>query len=1126
LEEPIVAFSSRSRRFGLPAVATLAVVGIGLAGVGSQSVAAQAAPPRPAAATAEQAPGTASDVRVTLITGDRVTLSGGDVSKATVEPGPGREKIVFNRYRTKDASYVIPSDVRLQLATGQLDRRLFDVAGLVKGGYDDKASSTIPLLVTYKGKAKRSAPAGGTVTRQLPAIDGAAVRVEKKNATTFLTGTALTGSAKARSASGFDKIWLDGKRKLLLDQSVPQIGGPVAWQAGYTGKGVKVAVLDSGIDVTHPDLATQVAGAKNFTGESADDVVGHGTHVASTIAGTGAASGGKYKGVAPDAKLYDGKICEVWGCDESVIVAGLEWAANDVKANIVNLSIGGQDTPEIDPLEEAVNRLTAETGTLFVIAAGNSGLFGPNTIESPGSAEAALTVGAVDKQDQLADFSSRGPSLDGNAVKPDVTAPGVSIVAAKAKNSSIGEPVGDQYLRLDGTSMATPHTAGAAALLAQEHPSWKAPELKGTLMGSAKVAADQTSFEQGAGRIDLTKAIKQNVIAEPGSVAFGVASYPHTDDAPVTKDVTYRNLGDQPVTLSLAASMTAADGTAAPAGALTLSANTVTVPAGGTASVKATSATNHSGPDGVYSGRITATADGAAVVVPVGVTKEGEAYTLTVKLVRADGTPDDQGPVLLVGVENDVFENLYDPSGTVQVRLPKGEYLLDDFQEFAVTEEDYQFYKLVAPSVKLDSDQTVVLDARKAKVVTTTVPNAAAEQANGDIGYDRYNPGRSWSFISAASGFSFGTFFTLSTGPKLPADQLVGHVTSQWGVRGEDGFFSNTPYLYGIANSQPGEFVTGFSRTVKAADLAVVDQTMNATNDPVPTGETPVMQKMIAPVMPGVGGVFVRVIHVDLPRTIRYYLDEVPGGWSGDLVEPDEEQSRVGLSTLTGTPVKYRAGRTYHERWNAAAFTPNVSRLTRTGGELYVVVGKHGDADGHGGSEVTDSASSTLYRNGEQVASSTSFGYAFVEGLPAEKAAYKFVTTGTRLGTAYSGRTDLTVTFSSAATEQVTALPARTVRYQPDVDGKNTVKRTPATVLPLVLDGTPGATLPVVKKVEVQVSGDDGKTWKAAAVVPSGAGYKAVFATPAGATVSLKAHVVDAAGNITDQTVISAYPLR
>ena len=256
-------------------------------------------------------------MRITLITGDRVTVRGGDVSKATVEPGPGRDKIGFNTYRVKQASYVIPSDVQQQLATGQLDRRLFDVAGLIKAGYDDKSTGAIPLLVTYKGKGKRSAPVGATVTRQLPAIDGAALKVDKKSAGTFLTGT-----AKARSASGVDKIWLDGKRKPSLDQSVPQIGGPAAWQAGYTGKGVTVAVLDTGIDATHPDLATQLAGAKNFTEESADDVVGHGTHVASTIAGTGAASDGKYKGVAPDAKLYDGKVCEVWGCQDSVIVAG------------------------------------------------------------------------------------------------------------------------------------------------------------------------------------------------------------------------------------------------------------------------------------------------------------------------------------------------------------------------------------------------------------------------------------------------------------------------------------------------------------------------------------------------------------------------------------------------------------------------------------------------------------------------------------------------------------------------------------------------------------------------------------------------------------------------------------
>jgi subtilisin family serine protease len=235
-------------------------------------------------------------------------------------------------------------------------------------------------------------------------------------------------------------------------------------------------VLDTGVDATHPDLATQVAGAKNFTTEPDGDPVGHGTHVASTIAGTAAASAGRYKGVAPDSKIYDGKVCEVRGCRESAILAGMDWASTEVKAKVVNLSLGGTDTPEIDPLEEAVNRLTAQNGTLFVISAGNEG---PNdsTVGSPGSADRALTVGAVNKQDKLAHFSSRGPRVGDGAIKPDVTAPGVDIVAARSKDSVIDVPVGDQYLRLSGTSMAAPHTAGAAALLLQEHPSWTPAEL-------------------------------------------------------------------------------------------------------------------------------------------------------------------------------------------------------------------------------------------------------------------------------------------------------------------------------------------------------------------------------------------------------------------------------------------------------------------------------------------------------------------------------------------------------------------------------------------------------------------------------------------------------------------------
>ena len=367
----------------MPAIAVLAVAGLA---VGVMTPADAAPSAKPSAEKAAQTGG--KDVSVTLITGDRVLLPGGDMTKATVEPGAGREHVGFNTYRVRDHAYVIPADVYKAVGDGRIDRRLFDVAELVKDGYDDASTSTIPVLTTYAGTAKRAVPAGTRVTRQLPSISGAAMKVSKSNAKAFM------------SSAGFSKLWLDGKRKLLLDQSVPQIGGPVAWQAGYTGKGVSVAVLDSGVDATHPDLATQIAGEKNFTGESADDLVGHGTHVASTIAGTGAASDGRYKGVAPDARIYDGKICEVWGCEESAILAGMEWAANDVKAKIVNLSIGGQDTPELDPVEEAVNRLTAQSGTLFVIAAGNEGP-GDGTISSPGSADAALTVGNVTKQDQL-----------------------------------------------------------------------------------------------------------------------------------------------------------------------------------------------------------------------------------------------------------------------------------------------------------------------------------------------------------------------------------------------------------------------------------------------------------------------------------------------------------------------------------------------------------------------------------------------------------------------------------------------------------------------------------------------------------------------------------------------------
>src|SRR5262249_41630567 len=130
-------------------------------------------------------------------------------------------------------------------------------------------------------------------------------------------------------ADGLRKIWLDGKVHADLAESTAQIGAPAAWAAGLDGSGVKVAVLDTGADLNHPDLAGRVSTAVSFVpGEGVTDGNGHGTHTLSTVGGSGAASGGLERGVAPGANLMVGKVLGDDGVgDDSWIIAGMEWAA-------------------------------------------------------------------------------------------------------------------------------------------------------------------------------------------------------------------------------------------------------------------------------------------------------------------------------------------------------------------------------------------------------------------------------------------------------------------------------------------------------------------------------------------------------------------------------------------------------------------------------------------------------------------------------------------------------------------------------------------------------------------------------------------------------------------------------
>ncbi|MFB6841441.1 S8 family serine peptidase [Streptomyces sp. NPDC056361] len=651
----------------------------------------------------------ATSSTVTLVTGDRVTLTdlGGGRLTVTVDRAKGATGAVRSRISDGRVT-VVPDEARPYLASGALDPRLFDVTGLVEQG----VTGELPLIVTYgAGKARSAAPAaprGARTVRALPSVGGAAVTATDPAA--FWRG--FTAPAAARAAAAPAKVWLDGRVKAAMAESNAQIGTPKAWEAGLTGKGVKVAVLDTGADLAHPDLVGRIAETKSFIeGQEVADRGGHGTHVTSTVGGSGAGSDGKEKGVAPGATLAVGKVLSDQGSGtESQIIAGMEWAAKDIDAKIVSMSLGSREPSDgTDPMAQAVNTLSAETGALFVIAAGNSGA--PGSIGSPGAADAALTVGAVDSDDRAAYFTSQGPRHGDQALKPDVSAPGVDILAARSQLVA-GSGL---YTSMSGTSMATPHVAGVAALLAEKHPDWTGARLKDALMSSSKTL-DAGAYELGTGRVDVAAAIAANITAT-GSADLGFTSWPYAENKPVTKTVAYTNSSDQPVELNLAV-----DGM--PTGVATLADTALTVPAHGTASTTVTG-DGSKAPVGQSSGRITATAGGAPVAhTALGLVKEEERYTLTVHVKDRDGAP---APASL-GVQQltagvDPFPAAVGESGTLELRLKPGTYAVDTFLDVRGShgQDSLGLGFLTEPEVTLDRDREITLDGRQLREIRAEV---------------------------------------------------------------------------------------------------------------------------------------------------------------------------------------------------------------------------------------------------------------------------------------------------------------------------------------------------------------------------------------------------------------------
>jgi subtilisin len=254
------------------------------------------------------------------------------------------------------------------------------------------------------------------------------------------------GIAWALPVSG---LVFEGQPSVLAETvpaGVSQIKAPPAWGCSR-GRGIKVAVLDTGIDWSHPDLAANVKGAVSLVpGETAMDGNGHGTHCAGTI---GASLNGQgVVGVAPEASLHGVKVLANSGSGQySWIIAGINWAIQN-RMQIVSMSLGGSSAP--NALEQICNA-AFNAGLLVIAAAGNAGP-GANTVSFPGKYRKVIAVSAIDGSNVIASFSSRGREVE-------ICAPGVQVLST----------VPGGYAQMSGTSMACPHVAGAAAVVWGAH---------------------------------------------------------------------------------------------------------------------------------------------------------------------------------------------------------------------------------------------------------------------------------------------------------------------------------------------------------------------------------------------------------------------------------------------------------------------------------------------------------------------------------------------------------------------------------------------------------------------------------------------------------------------------------
>lgn len=479
-------------------------------------------------------------------------------------------------------------------------------------------------------------------------------------------------------------------------------------------------------------------------------------------------------------------------------------------------------------------------------------------------------------------------------------------------------------------------------------------------------------------------------------------------------------------------------------------------------------------------------------------------YNVTIKVVGPDGRA--AGAELVLAPLDSVSdpETFMVENGSITVRRAKGQYLLDT----QVVTSSGDIYRVLQPGLEVGGNTTVVADTRLAKPVTITVPRKAARPKSLNFDY-----------LAAFDGSGFGNTINVETGQRLftaqvgpiPAKMTIStQISSNWAVPGPKNDYADTPFMYNLCSHLSGPFPTGYRRAVREAQLVKIVAQHTRTSD----------RPLIKTISCGdskLGGA-TDEFRFRGAGTVTQWMD--PVSWDTNLQELEGDRG-ADLDNFEQPPADGK-------RWNAAPFYPtwrSYGRASRRGDQMILDLVTYSDQDGHEGDSPLDTRSMKLYRDGKLLVSADDLGLQ-TEGLPAAVSNYRLVANYSRPSwSPLSARTSVVWTFRSGSVVPETELPLQTVRFRPQVDAANLVRRGPVTVLPFQADSRAG--VPAAKSAKLQYSGDDGKTWRQAVVLRKANGtFVAVFPTPKGSYVSLRAQLTGPVANTVDQTLIRAYQLK